>query len=65
MVLLHGHLQITICEAHDIGRAFYSKKSILKSVFKGLAQNAKQAVQKQKHADRDCYVVVYAGVVPV
>lgn len=62
MVLLHGHLQITIYEAHDIGRAFYSKKNIFKSFFKGCAQNAKQAVQKQKHADRDCYVAVYAGV---
>ena len=61
MVLLHGHLQIAIYEAHDVGRAFYSKKSIFKSFFKGCAQNAKQAVQKQKHADRDCYVAVYAG----
>ena len=62
MVLLHGHLQIKLFEAHDVGRAFYSKKSIIKSICKGLAQNAKQAIQKQKHADRDCYVAVYAGM---
>ena len=61
MVLLHGHLQVTIYEAHDIGRAYYSKKSIFKSFFKGCAQNAKQMVEKHKHADRDCYVAVYAG----
>lgn len=65
MVLLHGHLQIKLFEAHDIGRAFYSKKNILKSIFKGIAQNAKQTIQKQKHADRDCYVAVYAGNTPV
>ena len=61
MVLLHGHLRVLICEAHDVGRAFYSKKNILKSFFKGCAQNAKQAVEKTKHADRDCYVAAYAG----
>ena len=61
MVLLHGHLQIKLFEARDVGRAFYSKKSIIKSICKGLAQNAKQAIQKQKRADRDCYVAVYAG----
>ncbi|DBA80259.1 TPA: hypothetical protein ACH3X2_007490 [Trebouxia sp. C0005] len=60
MVLLHGHLQVLVCEAHDVGRAYYSKKSIFKSFFKGCAQNAKQAVEKTKHADRDCYVAVYA-----
>ncbi|KAL3155264.1 hypothetical protein ABBQ32_013195 [Trebouxia sp. C0010 RCD-2024] len=60
MVLLHGHLQIKLFEAHDIGRAFYSKKSVFKSIFKGLAQNAKQTIEKHKHADRDCYIAVYA-----
>ena len=61
MVLLHGHLQVLVYEANNVGRAYYSKKSIFKSFFKGCAQNAKQAVEKTKHADRDCYVAVYAG----
>ncbi len=62
MVLLHGHLQVLVYEAKNVGRAYYSKKSIFKSFFKGCAQNAKQAVEKTKHADRDCYVAVYAGI---
>lgn len=61
MVLMHGHLQVLVYEAENVGRAYYSKKSIFKSFFKGCAQNAKQAVEKTKHADRDCYVAVYAG----
>lgn len=64
MVLLHGHLQVLVYEANNVGRAYYSKKSIFKSFFKGCAQNAKQAVEKTKHADRDCYVAVYAGTCP-